>query len=434
MPLKLDELLERPESETFDRKSALDPTFQQDYLELAADLVAMANTEGGSILIGSKSVQLTAGHLPLFDSARIDDKVNSLVEPRIGGIKSHILGQDFVLVEVDKSENPPHIFRQDGNCTNRQHKPASVFRKGDVYVRHSSKSERATRTDFDRWLEARQRRLFDNVKLVFQASPEAEIRVVESASAMPVRIDPGAAYAQPVYEILTADPFRNLEQELTGAVKAWKTSGQFLNEVQIYKAYNDRVKILSAELTELVLISCWNDHMQGYFWASKLSAHRLTTVLEAVVSSTAYPASLEALKVASLIPREHAKVIFEIANASSKKSMKRIVKKLEPVLRARAKKSEALVHVLTPGQNLSYKVGEGTKEVKLDAVGQNTFDELLNTLIAGQRENRSAFKSAELLLFGASVTQVDFSTMNPKLDLGETVVPESDGITTPQGE
>jgi predicted HTH transcriptional regulator len=53
----LTEILQRAESEEFDRKSALDPTNVQDYLELVAHLVAMVNTRGGSILIGTQNLQ-----------------------------------------------------------------------------------------------------------------------------------------------------------------------------------------------------------------------------------------------------------------------------------------------------------------------------------------------------------------------------------------
>ena len=42
--MDITQVLRQPESETFDQKGALDPTSPQDYLELAADLVSMANS------------------------------------------------------------------------------------------------------------------------------------------------------------------------------------------------------------------------------------------------------------------------------------------------------------------------------------------------------------------------------------------------------
>ena len=69
---------------------------------------------------------------------------------------------------------------------------------------------------------------------------------------VPVRIDPSAIDARPVYDVLTPTPFRDLHQELIGAVKSWKTSHQLLNEVQIMKAYLEKEKIKDLEILELL--------------------------------------------------------------------------------------------------------------------------------------------------------------------------------------
>jgi hypothetical protein len=432
MATGLTEILRRPESEEFDRKSALDPTNTQDYLELVVHLVAMANTRGGSVLIGTQGSAISKADLPLFDSARIDDKVNSLVEPRVGGIKSSLLGSDFMLIEIERSRNPPHVFKQDGNCTNRQQKPTTVFRRGDAYVRHSSKSERANRTDFERWLESRQQRLFENVKLVFQASPEAQIQIADGPGGMPVRIDPSAPGAQPVYDLLTADPFRDLEQELTGALKAWKTSHQLLNEAQIYKAYAERDMIRNPEVTELLLKSSWERHMQGYLWASRLDAATLVRLIREVVTADGYPAPQEALKISAMLPREHARAIFQLVEGTYRKNIKKVVRRLEPVLRARARKFEVFVEALCPGQRLTYKAGEGVKEVKTEAVTESTFDEILHFLLEGNKENRGVFKFAELLVFGRLVTNVDFSALTmPEVAPAELGPPEGEKSADP---
>ena len=426
MALGLIELLQRPESEEFDRKSALDLTNAQDCLELVSHLVAMANTSGGSILVGTQGIPIPKLHLPLFDSARLDDKVNSLVEPRAGGIRSSIVDEDFVLIQIDKSGNPPHIFKQDGNCTNRQQKAVAVFRRGDAYVRHSSKSERANRTDFERWLEERQQRLFENVKLVFQASPDAQIQISAGSGGMPIRIDPNAPNAQPVYDLLTPVPFRDLEQELTGGLKGWKTSRQLLNEAQIYKAYFKRDKITNPEIVELLLRSCWDRYMQGYLWASRLDAINLVRIIHEVVTTDSHPASQEALKIAAMLPREQAKAIFQLVEGSYKKGIKKTVKKLDSVLRARARKFEALVEVLCPVQRVLYDAGDGVKEVKVEGITEGTFDEILKLLIEGQRESRGVFKVAELLVFGRLVTLVDFSALAPQE--GQEVLTEEEPV------
>jgi len=278
-------------------------------------------------------------------------------------------------------------------------------------VRHSSKSERANRADFERWFEERQQRLFENVKLVFDASPQAHIQIAEGPRGVPVRIDPDAPGAQPVYDLLTPEPFRDLRQELTGALKAWKTSRQLLNEPQLYKAYSNRSQISDSETLDLLLRSAWERYTPGYYWAAKLDAQALVQLLTDVIRADHYPAPQEALKIAALLPRDYAESLFYLIEASPRKSFKKAAKKFEPVLRARAKKYEVLVDVLCPGQRLIYSAGEGTKEVKIEAVNEATFEEVLSSLLEGRKENRGVFKAAELLVYGRRVSLIEFSTL-----------------------
>src|SRR5712692_436175 len=333
MAADLAQLLGVPESESFDRKSALDPTRPDDLLGLVADLTAMANTHGGAVFVGERGKAIPKEHLPLFDSARLDDKVNSFVEPRVCGIKSGALDAEFLLIEVEKSTNPPHVFKREGNFHDAQGKQRSAFRAGDIFARHSSKTERANRSDFDRWFEENRNRLFENVRMVFEAGPTAHVQIAEEG--VPVRIDPGAPGAQPVYDLLTPDPFRDLEQELMGAIKAWKTSGQLLNETQILKAYSERDKVSDAEVLELIVRSCWEHRLPGYSWAARLNASRLFTILEEVIAADRYAISAEASKVASLLPRGWAKALLAHADTSARRSQKTMRRKLESVLRAR---------------------------------------------------------------------------------------------------
>jgi len=417
-------LLALPESESFDRKSALDPTKPDDLLGLVADLTAMANTNGGAVLIGESGTVIPKEHLPLFDSARLDDKVNSFVEPRVSGIKSTVLAPEFVLVEVENSHNPPHVFKREGNYHDAQGKQRAMFRVGDVFARHSSKTERANRSDFDRWFEKNRSRLFENVRMVFEAGPAAHVQVTEHEGP-PVRIDPTAPDAQPVYDVLTPNPFRDLEQELVGGIKAWKTSGQYLNENQILKAYAQRDKISDPEVLELILRSCWEHRLPGYYWAARMPPPRLFTVLEEMVTADRYPASGEAIKVAALLPRAWGKALVMNAK-SSRTTVQRLRRKLEAVLRARTRKHVALLNALYPHiKTFKYKATEGAKEVKIEAIGEQLFEELLGTLPKDIRENRGPFRLSELLTYGAALQEVQ---------VGDTGGPEESPENGPEVE
>jgi predicted HTH transcriptional regulator len=206
----LDHLLEQSESEGLERKSSLDPSNAKEMLGLVADIVAMANTRGGKLLIGVRGVPLPESQIKLFDSARLDDKVNSYAEPNVGGIRSAQLDKDFLVVEIEKSKNPPHIMKKEGNYSDLEKGQQHLFRARDILVRHSSKTERATRSDLDRMFTERQQALFEKVRMVFDAPSGSRIEVVEGAFGAPVRIDPEAADARPVYDVLTPSPFRDM--------------------------------------------------------------------------------------------------------------------------------------------------------------------------------------------------------------------------------
>lgn len=407
-------LLQQAESDRFERKSELDPTNAEQALTLVIVATSMANTSGGVILIGTKGRPIPIPAQQLFDSARLDDRVNAFVEPRIQGITSAILEDEFVVVSVPKGQNPPYVFKKEGNCQDSAGKQKSMFRRGEIRVRHSSKTESATRDDLDRMFEERQRRLYEKVKMVFEAPPDSQIRIASGAE-MAVRIDPNAPGAQPVYDLLTAEPFRDVQQELTGALKAWKTSAQLLNDRQIIKAYQHRHEVTDLDIIELTLRSCWEKHLPGVFWAGKIPPQILVETLKAVIAADHYPQAHAALKTASLLPREQAHALLQLGYETKKKSVLAECKKLESVVRARTQKVVVLASKMGAGRKISYASGAGIKEVPIGDIDIDVFDEILSALAKGKRENKAAFKIAEVWCYGASL-----STMHVPVATGES--------------
>ena len=408
MPHSLDQLLHEPESEHLEKKSSLDPSNPKEMLGLVADVVAMSNTKGGTLLIGTQGAPLPDNHLKLFDSARVDDKVNSFVEPNVTGIKSLQLDRDFILIEVDKSRNPPHVFKKEGNFNDPEKGQSHIFRSRDILVRHSSKTECANRSDIDRMFNERQQTLFERVKMVFDAPAGARVHVVEEGMGVPVRIDPTASDARPVYDVLTPSPFRDLHQELVGAVKSWKTSHQLLNETQIMKAYLEKDSLKDAEVLELLLRSSWERHFAGCFWAGGVGASILPRILEDGIRADVFPASLEALRIASLLPRHLATMLFSLVEQSKKKSVSKLAKRLEPVLRARTRKYDKLVEIFYPWRKITYSVPGGIKTIEFEKGNEEILTELAGTILNGAKENRGAFKSVELILYGQTVADLPF--------------------------
>ncbi|MFQ5926209.1 MAG: helix-turn-helix domain-containing protein, partial [Terriglobia bacterium] len=167
------ELSQHPESEEFEKKSELVPTKTGEMLELIKTIVSMANTRGGKILIGTEGKAIPRAQIQHFDSARLDDKANGYIEPHLGNIRTSVIDGEFVLIEVEKGQNPPYMFKRDGSYHAEQNQLRSVFRRGEILVRHSSKSERAERSDLDRMFSEREQHLFEKVKMIFEAPPDA---------------------------------------------------------------------------------------------------------------------------------------------------------------------------------------------------------------------------------------------------------------------
>jgi hypothetical protein len=248
--------------------------------------------------------------------------------------------------------------------------------------------------------------------MIFEATPNSKVQIQEGPG-VPVRIDPNTPDAQPDYDLLTPVPFRNLQQELVGGVKAWKTSHALLNKEQIMKAYAERGAITDAEVLDLLLRSCWAEWLPGYYWAQEMTPSRLLANMEGVIKADTYPASGEALRVGSLLPRQIANELQHLGNDSRIASFRKLSNKLESVLRARTRKHETLVKLLNPGVSLRYYVGTDGREVSFNSVTEDVFECILATMVCGKKENRAAFKTAELIVYGPALANITAQELKP---------------------
>ena len=155
-----------------------------------------------------------------------------------------------------------------------------------------------------------------------------------------------------------------------------------------------RQKISDPEIIELLLRSSWEHRLPGYYWASKISPLKLYGVIEEViVVSDRYPATSEALRVASLLPRTWARALLGHAEESKRASEKHLSRKLEAVVRARTRKHIALAQSSYTSAALKFKIADGVKEVKVADLGEEIFEEILSTLPA--ESNKIARRSAK---------------------------------------
>jgi hypothetical protein len=132
----------RAESIDFEKKRLFQGN-KREKLELVKNIVAMANTNGGKIIIN----KLEGIPADAMDSAKLDDLVNKFVEPRIENIESSVDKKGKVTIRVEASSRRPHVFIHEASYEGSKGRFKSAFHPGQVYVRHSSKTEPATADD-----------------------------------------------------------------------------------------------------------------------------------------------------------------------------------------------------------------------------------------------------------------------------------------------
>jgi hypothetical protein len=139
------------EHEALDYKRRIDLNDRRDELELVKDVAAFS-AEGGYLVIGADeggkpSGVVTEAEALLFDESRLRAKVKRyLAEPLVIRTARHeVDGAPIVLVYIGAHPDGVVIVAADGQVGDKV-----VFRRGDVYLRHGTASERWGPEDFAR--------------------------------------------------------------------------------------------------------------------------------------------------------------------------------------------------------------------------------------------------------------------------------------------
>jgi hypothetical protein len=229
------------ESKSVDFKRTFDPTQASDWCELVKDIVAIANSGGGYIIVGVEDdgTPGPAGAcepLLTLDPAVLTDKV-----AKYTGVQY----ESFAIAEAVRDGHPvgilqidavtrPLIMEKPGTYPVADGKQKTAFGVGTIYVRHGAKSAPAGATDVNRIVErllhAARKEWMDGVRKVVNAPAGSTVSVLprvvrqtDDPTAMPIRIssDPDA----PEYRLVDPDsthPWRQKEliAQINGAVEA----------------------------------------------------------------------------------------------------------------------------------------------------------------------------------------------------------------------
>lgn len=238
------------ESKRVDFKSTFDPESTGDWCELVKDIVAMANSGGGVIVIGldnsgAPSKSDVKAVLDL-DQAKFVDKIRKYTGFEFGELEVHEAKKqdDTVAVIEISAVKVPMVFTEVGTyevaATGRQ---KTAFSKGTVYFRHGAKSEPGTTEDIrgviERQLEVIRGEWLDGVRKVVRAPQgsavtvfSGEVKESNSSEATPIRLvdDPNA----PGYRLIDHDTtYPHRQTELVDVVNGMLPDGVDVNTYDI---------------------------------------------------------------------------------------------------------------------------------------------------------------------------------------------------------
>ena len=230
------------EGKHLDFKASFDPTCDGDWCEIIKDIVAMANSGGGSIHIGIQDDGTPSGFdvssLLGLDLAKVADKVSKytgesfdLLEILAGKCN----GASSAEIRITASQYPI-VFANPGTYSIPGGKQKTAFGRGTVYVRHGAKSEPASSVDLRRFIDSfinkARRSWLSGIRKVVSLAPGAEsvvvpkqqipgiagiqkVRIVDDPDAPVVgRLDPDAAYPLRLKDVAV-----EVTSQLVGQVK-----------------------------------------------------------------------------------------------------------------------------------------------------------------------------------------------------------------------
>jgi len=178
------------ESKRVERKEKFDINQTGDWCEIIKDIVAMANSGGGCILVGVKNDGTLSGWDPTLvlnlDPADLTNKVAKYTGEQFDGFditETEKDGRRLAVLQI-RGVSMPMVFTKPGAYHDRGlEKDKVAFREGTIYFRHGAKSEPANSKDLqeclDREIERRRKSLFSNILKVMEAPVGSQIDVLQ---------------------------------------------------------------------------------------------------------------------------------------------------------------------------------------------------------------------------------------------------------------
>ena len=240
----------RQETKEIDFKESFDADSLRAWCELIKDLVAMANSGGGIILVGldneGNPVGSDVSGLLRLDPATLSDKVHRYTGIDFSDfeiLKRRKASNDIGVINISASPSPI-VFVKPGTYPLADGKQGSAFSQGTVYFRHGAKSEPGTTNDLRGVIEKRvkdiRKEWLSGVRKVVKAEPGSvvsvlppDVRISDSPSSIPIRIvDDPKAQAFRQIDPNETHPFR--QKDVISEVRKHLPITQKFNQFDVY--------------------------------------------------------------------------------------------------------------------------------------------------------------------------------------------------------
>ena len=298
------------ESKGVDFKEKFNPDEGKDWCDIIKDIVAMANSGGGIIIIGLKNNGSPSGAdvsaIFQIDPAEITDKIAKYTDEQFGEFNMREAYREGCKIAIWQISGIPipMIFTRPGTYDIGYGAPKIAFSQGSVYFRHGAKSEPGNTNDLRKSLERELTRVRKSWLKDIRKVVDAPISKVEPdlRSAQPIRIvdDLSAPAYRPAWD---ESAYQSPQEIVVGVLKSWKRDkNSYASKSDMWELYTHHNDLqLDEEKAKCLLESAINNYVPFFFFAQFLSIQHLIDFIKRVSEKGRYPAPFVAVKLAYVI-------------------------------------------------------------------------------------------------------------------------------------
>ncbi|UCF06065.1 MAG: ATP-binding protein [bacterium] len=180
------------EGPTHDYKVSFDIGSPKAKLELVRDILAISNSGGGTIIFGHDEVSetgITNDVVQALDSAKVAEWIRNFSSPAPINLSHEVRsigrGKYILTLTITGSRFPLVVSKQGYWKGANRKRERPVFEVGDIWVRHSSRTERATYEDLRQWIlnaiESERESILDRITTLVNLPDGVELQLVSQA-------------------------------------------------------------------------------------------------------------------------------------------------------------------------------------------------------------------------------------------------------------